>query len=276
MPLAQRIANLVRWRPLQPGEAAPDLSLTAEDGTWIRLPDFKNHLAVILVFVRDPAAAGDWLRDLDASRPELEALEAVVFAVTPVRTDKLRAVRADLGLGFHLLYDPFAVDARAYRASSRWRPVPKDTVTIVGKDGRAAWSERGRPSGDQVLAALARLRGVELQPDAPRSDVRVVDSEAAVALLTEPGSRWLLLDVRTASEFEADHAPQAIHIPVDELPQRYQELGQTDHILCVCQAGSRSAAAAQFLTSIGGGDIGDVEGGMSGWSGPRITGGVAQ
>jgi rhodanese-related sulfurtransferase len=127
-----------------------------------------------------------------------------------------------------------------------------------------------------VHAELARLRGVELQPAARASDVRVVDSEAAVALLTEPGSPWLLLDVRTASEFEADHAPQAIHIPVDELPQRYQELGQTDHILCVCQAGGRSAAAAQFLTSIGGAEIGNVEGGMSGWSGPRVTGGEAQ
>jgi rhodanese-related sulfurtransferase len=68
----------------------------------------------------------------------------------------------------------------------------------------------------------------------------------------------------------------AVHIPVDELPARVAELGRSDRVLCVCQAGGRSKVAAEFLASIGGKEIHDVAGGMSAWVGPRVTGGKAQ
>lgn len=278
MQLVHRLRNLVTWPPPQPGERAPELSLTAEDGTWIRMPDFKDSKAVALLFVAD-AEQGDtraWLQGIEGIRPQLDELECVLFGVTTLRTDKLREVRDALDLQFHLVFDPLAVDARAFRCSSRWRPVLKDTVVLIGKDGTVAWSKRGRAHPRELLQAAASLQGVEIDGGYQRSDVQLVDSEAAVQLLQAEGSPWLLLDVRTASEFEADHAPQAIHIPVDELPQRYAELGQTDNILCVCQAGGRSAAAAEFLVSIGGTEIANVEGGMSGWTGPRVTGGVSE
>ena len=95
-------------------------------------------------------------------------------------------------------------------------------------------------------------------------------------MLAPEDNSFVLLDVRTTSEYDADHAPQAVHIPVDELPHRYQEVGQTTHIICICQAGGRSAAAAEFLTSIGGSEIYNVEGGMSSWTGDRVTGGEVQ
>ena len=82
----------------------------------------------------------------------------------------------------------------------------------------------------------------------------------------------LLVDVRTRSEVEADRSPDAIHIQVDELPHRYHELKQTQQLIFVCQAGDRSAAAAEFMTSIGGHDIYTVNGGMSAWSGRRASG----
>jgi rhodanese-related sulfurtransferase len=81
-----------------------------------------------------------------------------------------------------------------------------------------------------------------------------------------------IVDVRTRSEVEADRSPDAIHIQVDELPHRYHELKQTQQLIFVCQAGDRSAAAAEFMTSIGGHDIYTVNGGMSAWSGRRASG----
>jgi rhodanese-related sulfurtransferase len=80
------------------------------------------------------------------------------------------------------------------------------------------------------------------------------------------------VDVRTRGEFEADRSPLARHVPVDELPHRYQELGQTDHLIFVCQGGGRSAAAAEFMASLGASNIYNVAGGMSQWTGPRETG----
>ena len=86
----------------------------------------------------------------------------------------------------------------------------------------------------------------------------------------------IFLDLRDGGEFKQGHIVDAVHIPIDELPQRYRELKQTKRLICVCQAGGRSAAAAEFLTSIGGSEIYNVAGGMSAWSGRRVTGGKLQ
>ena len=262
------------------GTPAPRLSLTSESGAWIRLVDSFGQRQVVVVFLRhldDTTAA--WLRDLDTRRADLDEIETDIVAVHTARTDKLRAFKEKVGFGFPLAYDPLAVEARGWRASGRVRPVTKAAAYVVDMDGNIAWGHKGLPTVDDLVRAAASCRGVSV-PDASAVDpsevatVRHVDSAEAVAFLESDTDKWLLLDVRTRSEFDADHAPMAIHIPVDELPQRAAELGQTDRVLCICQAGGRSQAAAEFLVSIGGHDIYNVLGGMSAWSGPRVTGGV--
>jgi rhodanese-related sulfurtransferase/peroxiredoxin len=277
MSLAARMGALATWRPLNPGSRPPLLSLTADDGTWVRLPDFVGESHVVLVFFRraDDRGIQGWLQRWDAARDALAARDSHLYGISTARPDELRGQRDRLGLGFPLLYDPLAVDARAFRASSRWRPICKNTVVLVGKDGAVAWTARGLADPDSVLAELDRLQGTTATT-AATGGVVDIDSARAVELLELGGGEFVLVDVRTHSEYEADHAPWAVHIPVDELPQRYGELGQTNKVICVCQAGSRSAAAAEFLVSIGGTDIHNVLGGMSSWSGPRVTGGVAQ
>ena len=52
MPALNRISKLWRLSPLAAGQAAPALSLTAEEGTWIKIRDFQGHLNVVLVFFR--------------------------------------------------------------------------------------------------------------------------------------------------------------------------------------------------------------------------------
>lgn len=271
-----QVTNLLSWGPLPHGTPAPELSLTADDGTWIRLPDFVGHVhAVLLFFRRQDAETDAWLTAAQAEKGRFDQLSAVVFGVNTRRPDELRSHRADLGLDFPLLYDPLAVDSRGFHASSRVRPVCKDAAVIVGKDGRIAFAAKGRVSPAELVAELARLEGVAAEPDGETGGVVDIDSARAVELLDGDG-KYVLVDVRTRSEYDADHAPWALHIPVDELPQRYAELGQTARVICVCQAGARSAAASEFLLSIGATEVYNVVGGMSGWSGPRVTGGVAQ
>ena len=99
------LSNFLRWKPLSPGEQATPLSLTADDGTWIKLPDFKGHLNVLFVFFRssDDADTDAWLKAIDAARPAFESLDTAVFGVNTARTDQLRAHRARLGRPLHLL-----------------------------------------------------------------------------------------------------------------------------------------------------------------------------
>ncbi len=298
MSLVNRASDFLRWKPLTPGTPAPLLSLTADEGTWVRTPDFKDHVNVLLVFFRTihDDSVDAWLGEFQRRREQFEELDCAIFGVSTYRTDKLRDYRNSQGLEFYLLYDPFAIDARAFHAAHRSRPTMHDCVVLIGKDGNVAFSERGMSDPRALLSEVARIEGKPVpgepisaedearqdafsavrNPGQRADEVRHVESEDAVKLLEEKDSSYILIDVRTKSEFEADHAPMAVHIPVDELPNRYMELGQTTHIIAVCQAGGRSAAAAEFLTSIGCSEIYNVVGGMSSWSGPRVTGGEAQ
>jgi rhodanese-related sulfurtransferase/peroxiredoxin len=293
----KRTSNLMTWPPLSAGEVPHAISLTADEGTWIKLSDFSDHLNVVLVFFRSLTDDGTdaWLTEWHRRRGQFEQLETVVFGVHTARTDRLRELRHRLGLDFFLLYDPLAVESRALRCSSRVRPVTKDNVVVIGKDGKVMFADRGQVDPGRVLEAIAQAEGKALsalkateesdsseQESAGRKvggmpdPVVSIDSDQAGELLSETDGGYLLIDVRTTSEFEADHSPQATHIPIDELPHRYRELGQTTRILCICQAGGRSAAAAEFLTSIGCSEIFDIQGGMSAWSGEHVTGGQQQ
>ncbi len=292
MALLSRAKNLVSWTPPTPGESCHPLSLTADEGTWVKLDDFNGHLNVVFLFIEsiNSETSDSWLQDYNRRLSQFESLETVVFGINTARTDELRTHRHRLGLEFFLLYDPLAIESRAMRCSSRVAPTCKATVVAVGKDGSVLFSERGQSSPTSVLEVLSAHEGREaaemkaVEPGAAPQDgpgtgpapVKIVDSAAAEALLDEPNGGYVLVDVRTLSEYEADHSPNAAHIPIDELPHRYRELEQTHRIICVCQAGGRSAAAAEFLTSIGGTEIYNVEGGMSAWSGRRVTGGQLQ
>jgi len=292
-----RARNLLTWPPPAPGETCHPVSLTADEGTWVKLEDFHGHLNVVFVVFDSITndTVDSWLQGWSQRVQQFDALETVVFGINTARTDDLRAMRHRLGLEFFLLYDPLAIESRALRCSSRVAPICKNTVFVVGKDGVVLFGERGMTDSAAILELIATHEGRSLsdvevpnqappsaetadpkRPGAASAVVSNIDSEAAEALIDQKDGGYLLIDVRTTSEYEADHSPNAIHIPIDELPHRYRELDQTTRIICVCQAGGRSAAAAEFLTSIGGTEIYNVEGGMSAWAGKRVTGGKSQ
>ncbi|GAA1882018.1 rhodanese-like domain-containing protein [Lapillicoccus jejuensis] len=76
----------------------------------------------------------------------------------------------------------------------------------------------------------------------------------------------VLLDVREQDEWDAGHAPGAVHIPLGDLPARVGELPQVDGPLAVtCKAGGRSARAVAWLSQQGY-DVVNVDGGMGAWS----------
>jgi rhodanese-related sulfurtransferase/peroxiredoxin len=278
--------SFLRWRPLPVGSPATALSLTADDGTWIKLPDFKGHLHVVLLFFRtaDSPEVRTWLGRMEKARPRLEALDAALFAVSTARTDRLRALRKELGVEYFFLYDPFAMASRGYRASGRVIPACRDQVVVVGKDGVVRLDERGLVEPERILAAVAELEG---KPVPPAEGVAVagavtptsvhpvgdIDSSQAIAMLSAEGSPYVLCDVRTKAEWERGHSPLAkLRIPVDEIPHRYAELGQSDWVIFVCQGGGRSSAAAEFMSSIGSREIYSVLGGMSEWTGEVVAG----
>ena len=61
---------------------------------------------------------------------------------------------------------------------------------------------------------------------------------------------YLLVDVRTAGEFARGSLPGAINVPVDELRERLDELGEKD-VVVICQVGQRGHVATRLLRDFG-------------------------
>lgn len=60
-----------------------------------------------------------------------------------------------------------------------------------------------------------------------------------------------VLDVRTQEEWDEYHAPNTTLIPLDELPDRLNELPKDREILVVCRSGNRSQEGRDILINAG-------------------------
>lgn len=96
------------------------------------------------------------------------------------------------------------------------------------------------------------------EEDAIVTEVGLQDLERAL----QDGA--LLLDVREGDEYVAGHVPGARLLPLSVLPGRLHELPRDRPVYVVCQAGGRSAQAAQLLAAAGV-DARSVTGGTAAW-----------
>ena len=88
-----------------------------------------------------------------------------------------------------------------------------------------------------------------------------VNVEEALALIAAGA---LLLDVREDTEWDAGHAPDALHVSLSEVPDHLEDLPRNRVVVCVCRSGARSARAANFLLEQGLQAV-NLEGGLISW-----------
>ena len=81
------------------------------------------------------------------------------------------------------------------------------------------------------------------------------------------GSTSILLDVRTAEERQHQNIKGSLHIPLQELGRRTDELNKhkSKEIICYCQTGSRSVSAAAMLRKAGY-TVANMKGGIAEWN----------
>jgi rhodanese-related sulfurtransferase len=73
-----------------------------------------------------------------------------------------------------------------------------------------------------------------------------------------------LLDVRNPDEWQAGHAPAAVHVPMMEIPARLDELPADRDVVVVCRVGGRSAQVVAYLVAQGRA-ASNLDGGMFAW-----------
>ncbi|HEX3813892.1 MAG TPA: rhodanese-like domain-containing protein [Mycobacteriales bacterium] len=90
------------------------------------------------------------------------------------------------------------------------------------------------------------------QPSVPTVDIDSLPTDA------------LVLDVREDDEWAAGHIDGAVHIPMNEVPDRVADLPSGQPVSVVCRSGGRSARVTGFLVQAGV-DAHNVAGGMQIW-----------
>ena len=73
-----------------------------------------------------------------------------------------------------------------------------------------------------------------------------------------------LLDVREDDEWEAGHAPEAVHIAMGSINDRIDAIPSDRTVVCICRVGGRSGAVAGALAAADY-DVRNVDGGMLAW-----------
>lgn len=93
---------------------------------------------------------------------------------------------------------------------------------------------------------------------------------AEMRSLIDDGVR--LVDVRTASEFEAGHIPGAESVPLGVLEAAAANWDPAEPIALYCATGSRSSEAAAVLRGLGFKTVYDLGGGIVQWDGEVLGG----
>jgi rhodanese-related sulfurtransferase len=83
----------------------------------------------------------------------------------------------------------------------------------------------------------------------------------------ETDRNLLLLDVRSNGERQHSHIKGSLHIPLNQLVSRSDELSKhkEKEIVCYCQTGNRSVTAASRLNKLGF-KAANLKGGIAEWN----------
>ncbi len=82
----------------------------------------------------------------------------------------------------------------------------------------------------------------------------------------DAGQAPVLLDVRQDWETRLCRLPHALHIPIEEIELRVEELNPEDEIVVYCHQGVRSAAVAHYLRQLGFTRARNLAGGLDAWA----------
>jgi rhodanese-related sulfurtransferase len=92
-------------------------------------------------------------------------------------------------------------------------------------------------------------------------------SDGELKALRDGGADLVLLDVREPWEYEAARIAGSKHIPMGDIPARFnQELDPESHIVVVCHHGVRSMNVTAWLRQQGFDKVQSLRGGIDRWA----------
>ena len=122
-----------------------------------------------------------------------------------------------------------------------------------------------------ILIMALVLTGCNSAPGHTKNSYRQITMNEAISMLKET-SDYIILDVRTITEYKEKHIPGAINIPNETIASEEPvELTDKEQVIYVyCRSGNRSKQAAQKLADLGYTNIVEI-GGIIDWPGETVS-----
>lgn len=79
------------------------------------------------------------------------------------------------------------------------------------------------------------------------------------------GEELILVDCREQAEWDEDHIPNAIFMPLSTFQENFSKLDSNAQIIMQCRSGKRSLSACQILQENDYENLTNLEGGILGW-----------
>jgi glyoxylase-like metal-dependent hydrolase (beta-lactamase superfamily II) len=139
-------------------------------------------------------------------------------------------------------------------------------IVILADPGREAEAavRLGRIGFDNVAGYLeSSMHALEVRPDLLRHTARLTAQVLAERLNGDEPPH--VLDVRTEPEWEDKRIVGAIHIPLNQLRKRIDEVPRNNNFVVHCGGGYRSMIAASLLEQNGFTNFSDLLGGYAAW-----------
>ena len=90
----------------------------------------------------------------------------------------------------------------------------------------------------------------------------IIDTNQALEIINTGA---VIIDVRTSEEYNREHIPNAVNIPLDQIDTIGYD--KETKIIVYCQSGMRSREAVQKLVDMGYTNLYDLDGGLLNWGG---------
>ncbi len=140
----------------QVGEAAPDFTLSDQNGNSVHLADFRGSKKVVLIFypADDTPGCTAQLCAVRDDRDRYEQAGAAVFGVNQAGAESHQQFVSKHQLTTPLLVDSDLKVAGEYGAIGSSGQQIKRTVVGIDESGKVVYHVQGLPSTNEILAAL--------------------------------------------------------------------------------------------------------------------------
>jgi glyoxylase-like metal-dependent hydrolase (beta-lactamase superfamily II)/rhodanese-related sulfurtransferase len=149
-------------------------------------------------------------------------------------------------------------------------------IVIIAEPGREqeAGTRLGRIGFDHVAGYLqGGMRALDHNPE-PVQRTERWDAQRLADELASPEPP-LVLDVRTPQERKASWIDGSLHIPLNHLHERLDEVPRDRKIVVQCAGGYRSSMGASILKRRGIENVADLTGGIAAWQAAKLPTAVA-